>query len=416
MPDKDDHNRDRSELVQRLLDVALREVQSQALVLLDPDGVIVGWLAGSERLFGYRPEEIVGRNAEVIFTPEDLERDLSAWELKTAAASGESEDDRWQVRKDGGRIWVSGTLTALRDPRDGKLLGFCKLMRNRTDQKSQVQTLEGRVDALMHAEQRKNTFIATLAHELRTPLNAVSASAQLLAAECESISPDSAFALDTVRRQIEAMGRLVQDLLDVARAATGKVHLHKERIILQEVIAQAVEACRPSFERRAQVLRQSLVDVPISLDADSGRLRQILVNLLENASKYTPERGTIWIKATTEGDDAVVRVQDTGIGIAAEVMPHIFDLFTQAIVPDHAESAESAARAGAGGRGGGDEGLAGASAGGLGIGLSVVRDTVALHGGVVQATSDGPGKGSEFTIRLPLPQQQGQSSPRPTAP
>jgi signal transduction histidine kinase len=121
-----------------------------------------------------------------------------------------------------------------------------------------------------------------------------------------------------------------------------------------------------------------LPDIPIRLEADPTRLRQVLVNLVENAAKYTEYGGTIWVKATVEGDEAVVRVQDTGVGIPPEVMPHIFDLFTQA---------EFANR----------------SQGGLGIGLSVVKDYVSLHGGTVQAASDGLGKGSEFTVRLPLP-------------
>jgi PAS domain S-box-containing protein len=380
---------ERSALARRLLDLALGEVGTHAVVLLDPGGVIVGWLAGAERLFGYTADEIVGRNASVLFTPEDLEKDLSSWELKTAAASGESEDDRWQVRKDGGRIWVGGTLTALRDER-GELLGFAKIMRNRTDQKSQVETLEGRVAHLQRAEERKNAFIATLAHELRNPLSALSNATRLLE-PCEAAEPGTALAVGTIRRQAEFMGRMVDDLLEVARTAAGKVELRKERVVLQEVVRRAVETCRPAIDERTHVVQPLLPDVPVHLDADPARLQQVFVNLLQNAVKYTEYGGTIWVKATTEGDEAVVRVQDTGVGIPPEVMPHIFDLFTQA---------EFAAR----------------SPGGLGIGLSVVRDYVALHGGTVQAASDGLGKGSEFTVRLPLP-DHGQHGPQaPTDP
>jgi signal transduction histidine kinase len=250
-------------------------------------------------------------------------------------------------------------------------------MRNQTDQKSQIETLEGRVAALRQAEERKNAFIATLAHELRNPLNAASSAAELLT-ECERASPDAAFAVAMVRRQVDFMTRLIEDLMEGARTASGKVELHRERVVFQEVIREAVETCRPVVDERKHELHQLLPDVPIDLDADPDRLRQVLVNLVANAAKYTPHGGTIWVKATTEGEEAVVRVQDTGVGIAPEVMPHIFDLFTQA---------EVAAR----------------PQGGLGIGLSVVKDTVALHGGTVQATSDGLGKGSEFTVRLPLP-------------
>lgn len=370
---------ERSALAGRLLDLTLREVGTHALVLLDPNGVIVGWLAGAERLFGYKAEEIVGQNSSVLFTPEDLQKDLSSWEQKTASGSGESEDDRWQVRKDGGRIWVSGTLTALRDEQ-GQLLGFAKVMRNRTDQKSQVETLESRIAALRQADQRKNNFISTLAHELRNPLNAVSNATQLLK-QCEPLVADVAFAVGMVRRQVEFMGRMVDDLLEVARTATGKVELQRERVVLQEIVGQAVETCGPLVGERTHQVHQSLPDVPIHLDADPVRLRQVFVNLIENAAKYTQDGGTIWIKATTEGDEAVVRVQDTGIGIPPEVMPHIFDLFTQVEFTSRSQR-------------------------GLGIGLSVVKDIVAMHGGSVQATSDGLGKGSEFTVRLPLPDSQ----------
>jgi signal transduction histidine kinase len=148
------------------------------------------------------------------------------------------------------------------------------------------------------------------------------------------------------------------------------------------VIHQAIELVRPKIEERKHQLRPLMPAAPIYLEADAQRLGQVFVNLLENAAKYTPHGGTIWIKASTEGGEAVVRVQDTGIGITPQVMPHIFDLFSQGEISFRSES-------------------------GLGIGLSVVKDIVSLHGGSVQATSDGLGKGSEFTVRLPLPGQAG---------
>lgn len=362
-------------LPKRLLELAIQQVGTHALILLDPNGTVIGALAGTERLLGYKPEEIIGRNISMIFTPEDLEKGLSAWEQKTASVSGESEDDRWQVRKDGGRIWVSGTLTALRDEQ-GQLLGFAKVVRNRTDQKFQVETLESRLAALQSLKQRKNNFISTLAHELRNPLATISNAAQLLE-QFQPVPRETTLALGMIRRQVEFMGRMIDDLLEVTRIAAGKVELRKERIVLQDILRRAVESCRPSLDQRTQALHELMPDVPIHLDADSTRLQQVFVNLIENAAKYTQYGGTIWIKATTEGDEAVVRVQDTGIGIDPEVMPHIFDLFTQGEFGSTSKE-------------------------GLGIGLSVVKDTVALHGGTVQVASDGLGKGSEFTVRLPL--------------
>ena len=370
-------------LVDRLRESALAQVTTHALILLDPDGMIVGWLAGAERLFGYTADEIVGQNVSVLFTPEDIQRGQSAWEQMTANASGSSEDDRWQLRKDGGRIWVSGTLTALRDEQGGRL-GFAKIMRNETDQKLHVDSLESRAAASQEAGERKNNFIAALGHELRNPLAAVVNATQLLQ-PCEQLSPETALAVSMIQRQAEFMGRMVDDLLEVTRVAAGKVELHREPVVLQDIIGDAVETCRPAVDERTQVLHQLLPEVPIELEADAIRLRQVFVNLIANAAKYTQHGGTIWIKASTEGDEAVVRVRDTGVGIAPDLMPHIFELFTQAE-------------------------FAGTSEGGLGIGLSLVRDTVRLHGGSVQANSDGLGKGSEFTVRLPLPGGQRETS------
>lgn len=376
-----------------LLDRALRQVGTHALMLLDRRGAIVGWFAGAERLFGYTAEEVVGRNVSILFTPEDLARNLSEWEMRTAAGASDAEDDRWQVRKDGGRVWVSGTLTALRDDA-GRVIGFAKITRNRTDQKSQVETLEGRIAALRAAAGRKDRLIATLAHELRTPLAAIAGAAQLLsppgggrggaggAAESGGGGRPGVeeMAVGVVRRQVEAMSRLIDGLLEGARAAVGKVQLRRERVVLQEVLAAAIEACRPAIDARTQELRVLGTDVPIRLQADPGRLRQVFVNLIDNARKYTPPGGTIWVTLTAEGEDAVVRVKDTGAGIAADAMPHIFDLFAQA------ETANAPAE-------------------GLGVGLSLARDLVALHDGSVQATSDGVGKGAEFTVRLPLKEE-----------
>ncbi|HVT83457.1 MAG TPA: PAS domain-containing sensor histidine kinase [Phycisphaerae bacterium] len=358
-----------------LLDIALRSVGTHALILLDPAGVIIGWFGGAQRIFGYTADEARGKNIAIIFTPEDLQRDIPAWELSTANTAPESEDDRWQLRKDGGRIWVSGTLTALRDEA-GALLGFAKIIRNRTDQKIQFETLEAQIDSFQHADQRKNDFIATLAHELRNPLTAITTAVQLLT-RGERASADNAFAVGIVRRQVDFMGQMINDLLDVARNAAGKVELRKERVVLQEIVRHAIEVCQPKIDQHTHEIFPLLPEPPIHLNADPVRLRQVFVNLIENAVKYTQYGGTIWIKGSAEAEEAVVRVQDNGIGIDPQFMPHIFNLFAQANLAP--------------------------TPGGLGIGLSVVKKIVSMHGGTVQAYSDGIGKGAEYVVRLPLP-------------
>lgn len=359
----------------RLQNMAIDQVETHALVLLDPQGRIVGWRGGSERMFGYAAEEVLDKNVSLLFVPEDIDKGLSLWEQMTANAASESEDDRWQLRKDGVRIWVSGTLTALRDEK-GELVGFAKIMRNRSDHKLQVEALERRLVACEQGQQRKNAFVATLAHELRSPLSALS-NASFLLQQWESDEGDLALMVGLVRRQVEFMSRLADDLLEVARTATGRAELHVAPLVLQEVVDLAIETSQAVIENRTQSIVRLFPEVPIKLEGDRIRLGQVFVNLIQNAAKFTELGGTIWVKATIEGEEAVVRVKDSGIGIEPEVMPYIFDLFTQA---------EPAS----------------ATGGGLGIGLSIVKNNVALHGGTVQVTSDGRGRGSEFTVRLPL--------------
>jgi two-component system CheB/CheR fusion protein len=370
MPSRDD-----SSFADRLQDMAMGQVETHALVLMDRSGTIVGWRGGSERLFGYTADEVIGQNASILFVPEDLEKGLSHWEQMTADVAAESEDDRWQLRKDGVRIWVSGTLTALRDER-GELVGFAKIMRNRSDQKFQVEALERRLVACEQGQQRKNAFVATLAHELRSPLSALS-NASVLLQGWESADGDLALMVGLVRRQVEFMSRLADDLLEVARAASGRVELQTSPLVLQEVVDLAIETSRAAVDEQGLSLVRLYPQPPIHLEGDRIRLGQVFINLIQNATKFTERGGTIWVKVTIEGEEAVVRVKDSGIGIEPDVMPYIFDLFTQA------EPANP-------------------SRGGLGIGLSIVKNNVAMHGGTVQVTSDGRGRGSEFAVRLPL--------------
>jgi signal transduction histidine kinase len=191
---------------------------------------------------------------------------------------------------------------------------------------------------------------------------------------------DLGFALGLVRRQVQFMQRLVDDLLDVTRISTGKVQLQNEFVHVQELLQRVAEICRPEIEEHHQKFEVILTSTPVVIEADPARLQQVFVNLLHNATKYTPEGGDVWLKQTVEDEAAVVRVVDTGIGIAPEMLPRIFDLFTQ----------EESART--------------KSPGGLGIGLALVKDLVALHGGQVLVRSDGRDKGSEFTVRLPFKQ------------
>ncbi len=231
--------------------------------------------------------------------------------------------------------------------------------------------------AVRESERRKEEFLATLAHELRNPLAAIQNCGHLL-------SPDALdeAMLGEVRgmivRQARLMARLVEDLLDATRISRGTIAVRKEPVNLAEIVGRAVEDVRPLIEARAHQLILSLPEEPLRLEADPTRLEQILANLLTNAAKYTDPGGRIELTAGREADDVVVRVRDTGIGLSADALSGLFNLFTQV----------DAARE--------------RSHGGLGIGLALVKSLVELHGGSVSAHSDGPGTGSEFVVRLPI--------------
>ena len=248
--------------------------------------------------------------------------------------------------------------------------------------------LRARADALAEADRRKDEFLAMLAHELRNPLGAIANASYLL----EQLGPSDVQArpVAIVRRQVQHLVRMVDDLLDVSRITRGKIELRRQPLDLNEVLRHAADASRPLAETRGQTLRLELPPEPLPLDGDVTRLEQVFTNLLRNAVKFTDPQGHIEISARRQDGEAVVGVRDDGIGIAGDLLPRIFDLFAQ-----------------------GEQGLDRTGAG-LGIGLTLVRSLVEMHGGRVEARSDGPGEGSEFEVRLPLTPQPLSPSPPPT--
>jgi signal transduction histidine kinase len=219
-------------------------------------------------------------------------------------------------------------------------------------------------------------FLATLGHEMRNPLGPLANAAHLL--RVDAAGKTSEEALRIIDRQIALLTRLVEDLMDTARISAGKVELKLAVIDLTEIFQAAAETARPAAEARGLTFQVIPIagEVPVCVDAQ--RMQQVFGNLLDNATKYTPRGGKIVFNLTTEGGDAIVRVEDTGIGMSPDIQPRIFDLFTQE------DSARKHAR------------------GGVGLGLPLVHELVALHGGTVQARSDGRDKGSVFTVRLPM--------------
>jgi signal transduction histidine kinase len=240
--------------------------------------------------------------------------------------------------------------------------------------------------ALKEGDERKDQFLAMLAHELRNPLAPISNAVQIMKAEGLS-GPYFQWSIKVIEDQIKQMTRMVDDLLDVSRITRGKVVLQKEPIDLEVVVDLAVEASRPLIKDCKHELTVVLPPRPIILEVDPARMAQVLSNLLNNAAKYTDEGGEISLSAEQAGREVLIRVRDNGIGIAPELLPHVFDMFTQA-----------------------DQTLS-RSRGGLGIGLTLVRSLVEMHDGRVGVHSDGPDRGSEFTVRLPLPAQPDAAQP-----
>jgi len=254
-------------------------------------------------------------------------------------------------------------------------LGVCIVITDLTEQRH-YRELQRAQAALRDADRRKDEFLAILSHELRNPLGTIRNAAHYL--RMRGIAdPDLEGPIEMIERQVEQMARLIDDLLDVSRITRGVLELRRERTSLADVVDAAVKACRDELERRRHTLRTTLPPGPVELLADRARLVQVLCNLIANAGKYTPEGGHVDLVAAVAGPSLELRVRDDGIGIPREKLSEIFDLFEQV---DRSLERE----------------------GGLGIGLTLVRELVRMHGGTIEAHSDGPGQGSEFVLRAPI--------------
>lgn len=364
----------RSKSNSRLLKLYLEQTPDHAVICLGADGTIVGWLGAAQEIFGYTQAEAVGQPGSLIFTASDRKKGFDQYELAVARQNSRSDDDRWHVRKDGTHIWVSGSVNAIKTA-SGELLGYVKVVRDKTDLRSHIQALENESQALKEAQQRADLFMSTLGHELRNPLAPLQSSAHII--KRVSADPQVQRAVQVIDRQIGVLSRLTHDLMEVSRVVAGKLQLTLRRVDVRQVLADAVYSMRQTAVDRGIELESLLPDSPLEVQLDAERFERVVLNLLSNALKYTPRGGTVWVKATQEGSEVLLRVEDTGQGIAPEVLPRIFDLFTQ-----EQRNADQVPT-------------------GLGIGLSIVKELVELHGGKVQARSAGAGKGAEFTVRLP---------------
>jgi PAS domain S-box-containing protein len=360
--------------VPELLRALAEQASEYAFILMDASGKIIWWNAGAEKILGFPSEQVLGQPSAYIFTPEDRQRGIPELELEIARRDAIAEDDRWHLRADGSRFWSSGALISLRNA-EGALIGFGKLIRDRTKLKEQLELLRREGSSAREAKDNQKVGIATLAHELRNVIAVFKHGIKLVRTQGESAERRREL-LDMMDEQTAVLHRLTEDLLDVSRIGVGKLQLELSSVVLQELVTQVVNRATARAKEKRISVDLLAPAAPISLNADSTRLQQVFSNLLDNAIKYTPEGGRVWVKVSMEEPEALVHIEDTGIGIPPDMLDKIFDLFTQVGTPG--------------------------SRHGLGIGLSLVKNLVALHGGSVQARSSGDGKGSEFTVRLPL--------------
>lgn len=367
---------------------ALFEAAPLALFVCARDGVIQTYNQHAADLWGCEPRRGVDRYTERVQLRNEQGEPVPHGDrqLNRALATGEPQKcgNVYIERPDGSLLPVMGSIAALKNA-DGEVMGAIASFVDVTDHKRIEQEL-------LHADRKKNEFIAMLAHELRNPLtpirNALEILRPVVAAQGQTTPRDAMAMLD---RQVSQMVRLVDDLLDVNRLTTGRIDLRRERVNLGVFVENEMRSLQPAFQAKNQTLSIRVPAEPVFVDADPIRLSQMLDNLIHNANKFTDHDGRIDVTVEVDGDsnEAVIRVKDTGIGLAANELPGIFELFAQA---------DASRRR---------------SAGGLGIGLALVRDLVSLHASQVSAHSEGKALGSEFVVRLPRLGTPTSERPRP---
>ena len=357
--------------------VTLVESSTDFIGMCDLDGVPFFVNRAGLAMVGLDDVEAARRvPVAAFFFPDDQFRIMNEF-FPSVLDKGHGEIEvRFRHFKTGEALWMSYKVLTLPDA-SGRPVAFATVSQDITERKRLEENLTRLAEDLSEADRRKNHFLAMLAHELRNPLAPISNAVRALhvgGGDAETLRSAS----DMLRRQVGQMSRLVDDLLDLSRITRGRIELRRERIELAAVVQQAVEAVRALYQSKGQELTITLPSHPVHLEADPARLAQVVGNLLNNACKFTDEDGHVWLTVEHEGEQAVVRVRDNGIGIAAEHLPNLFEMFSQV-----------------------DTSLA-RSRDGLGIGLTLVKTLVEMHDGTVDVRSDGLGRGAEFTVRLPL--------------
>ena len=362
---------------------AIVEYSGEAIATKNLDGIIQTWNAGAEKLFAYRADEIIGKPVTILIPPDRLsEEDEILSRLRRGLPAERLETIR--LKKDGTPIPVSVTVSPIKNP-EGEVIGASKLIQDITartlleTQRQQLLAREQSLRAQAEAAGRvKDEFLATVSHELRTPLSSILGWATML--NRGGIEPAIASrGLESIERNARAQAQLIEDLLDVSRIISGKLRLDIKPVTLTSIIEEALDAVRPAAEAKSIQLKINIDPAANYLRADPARLQQIIWNLLSNSIKFTTSGGEVIVDVGRTGSMVAISVSDTGEGIDPKFLPYVFDRFQQA------DSSVTRRH------------------GGLGLGLAITRHLVEMHGGSVEAQSEGEGRGATFTVKLPTP-------------
>jgi len=354
---------------------AIVESSDDAIVGKDLNGIVFSWNRSAERIFGYTPDEMIGRSIRTII-PDDRQSEEDEVIARIQRGERVHHFETIRRRKDGSFLPISLTISPIRNP-DGVVIGASKIARDITERKLAEAERTRLLNVAQEASRLKDEFLATLSHELRTPLNAILGYARMLRSGL--ITPEKqGRALETIERNASSLTEIIEDVLDVSRIVSGKIRLNVRPVDLPTVVRESIDAVRPAADARNIRLECILDSSEARVSGDPERLQQILWNLLSNAVKFTERGGRVQVCLERAESHIEVIVSDTGIGIAPEFLPFVFERFRQA-----------------------DSGVT-RQHGGLGLGLAITRHLVEMHGGTIEAASGGRGTGASFSVKLPL--------------
>ncbi len=362
----------------------LEGIPEYAIFMLNEEGRVATWNSGAERLLGYSQTEAVGQLGSFINDPKDHDGPSMEEQLTQARGRGFVNEEAWHMRKSGSRFWGGGLLSALHD-RNGKLTGYVKVLRDNTDRKVAEEALKQAKRAAEAANEAKDQFLANVSHELRTPLSAIVLWTSLIEDQKIVDPAQLAEAVKAIKRSAEEQRELIEDLVDTSRIVAGKLRLDVKEIEMPMIVRSAIETAQSLATEKGVTLEENFDPQVNVVRADGARIKQVVTNLVNNAIKFTSAGGKVTTSLCRSGDEVQIAITDTGIGMSKEFLPHIFDRFSQ--VEDASTRTQS----------------------GLGLGLAISKQIVEMHGGAIIAESQGIGRGSTFTVRLPLPSVEGQA-------